>query len=92
MIEKYINDKLLYKKGKNVFINQNNAVDFLKNKDNTYESKIKFLEHIRILEDYNAINILLKNFIEFPEDIRSYIITFLNGIPFTKIEKTLKNY
>ncbi|MFA7577227.1 MAG: HEAT repeat domain-containing protein, partial [Candidatus Muiribacteriota bacterium] len=90
MIEKYINDKLLYKKGKNVFINQNNAVDFLKNKDNTYESKIKFLEHIRILEDYNAINILLKNFIEFPEDIRSYIITFLNGIPFTKIEENLK--
>ncbi|MGM0606786.1 MAG: hypothetical protein ACQESP_00075 [Candidatus Muiribacteriota bacterium] len=90
MIEKYLNDKLLYKKGKNVFINKNNAVEFLQNENITNQDKIKFLEYIRILEDYSALNNLLKNFSLFNTEIRNFIITLINELPFVKIKDSLK--
>ncbi|MCK9224808.1 MAG: hypothetical protein M0R46_16575 [Candidatus Muirbacterium halophilum] len=89
MIEKFIEEKLLYRKGKSIFVNQTNISDFLQNSNISSDIKIQLLEHIRIIEDYNAVNVFFKNFDSFSNEIQQHIINVISIIPFSKIEQII---
>jgi|GEM_PF-4604613 len=90
MIERLIEEKLLYKRGKKILVNQTNAVRFLKDKTVSLESKKNFLDYIRVLEDYNAINALVKNFDQYDKKLTTTILNLIKGLPFSKIEDNLE--
>ncbi|PLX15234.1 MAG: hypothetical protein C0601_13500 [Candidatus Muiribacterium halophilum] len=90
MIDRLIEEKLLYKRGKKILVNQTNTVDFLKDSTVSLESKKNFLDYIKVLEDYNAINALVKNFDQYDEKLSKTIINLIDGLPFSKIEDNLE--
>jgi hypothetical protein len=90
MINLFLEKKLIYRRGKSIYINQTNSISFLQNPDVDFNLKLKFLETVREIEDYNAINAFLKNFENFPEDIQKEIINLIDGIPFSKIKDNIQ--